>query len=247
MLPEPMIAAPSFMGPSRRSAPRSPRSPRSTAACGPRRAPGTSGTSEPESTISPAASTMPSSPSVLASQVTQRSGEPIAAAPVPRADDLAVLLEPPCRSRGGRRVAGGRASSLSTNMPRRGVVGDRVLDADLPVVDARVDDLEAGLHALGRREHVGRREPGPAEIALRARRRSRPRRAAGSGVRSAPRRRRRSEHLRSQVAEVGLVDAEHVLHDLARHADLLADVLDALALELAVRRWRAGCGRRRRR
>ena len=41
------------------------------------------------------------------------------------------------------------------------------------------------------------------------------------------------QHLRGQVAEIGLVDAERLLHDLARHADLLADVLDALALELA--------------
>jgi hypothetical protein len=34
------------------------------------------------------------------------------------------------------------------------------------------------------------------------------------------------------VSEVRLIDGQHLLHDLARHADLLADVPDALALEL---------------
>ncbi len=85
---------------------------------------------------------------------------------------------------------------------------------------------------LGRRQHVRRSEPGSAEIALEHERDL----ALGARLDQASHRHRAAvvdEHLRSQVAEVGLVHPERLLDDLARHADLLADVLDALALELA--------------
>jgi hypothetical protein len=42
-----------------------------------------------------------------------------------------------------------------------GVVGHGVLDADLPVVDARIDDLEAGRHPFGGGQHVFGADPGP--------------------------------------------------------------------------------------
>ena len=42
----------------------------------------------------------------------------------------------------------------------RCVVGNRVLNLDLPIFDARVDDLKARHHAIGGTKHISRRNAG---------------------------------------------------------------------------------------
>src|SRR5262249_3814659 len=147
-----------------------------------------------------------------------------------RTHDYAVLLK--SHAAADQVHARGRDRAVADHQHAGGgVVGDRVLDLDLPVADPRVDDLEAGLYAIGRRQYIRRGEAGAAEVplqnegdlALRARLEEA---VGGHGVAVA------KPHLRGEVAEVGLIDAERLLHDLARHADLLADVPNALAREL---------------
>ena len=92
------------------------------------------------------------------------SGEPRAAAPAP------VLMTSPFFSTTHPAAArsmdlGSTAWVPSTNEAAGRVVGDGVLDPDLPVPDAGIDDLEAGQNAIGRRQHVGGGDAGAHEIA----------------------------------------------------------------------------------
>src|SRR5690606_863438 len=113
----------------------------------------------------------------------------------------------------------------------RGVVGDRVLDADLPVLHARVDDLEAGRDVVGGVEDVLVGDVGAlqalleheGDLALRARLDE----LRGDRHRGAV----LVAHGVGEVAEVRLVDVQHLLDGLARDANLLADDLLAVALE----------------
>src|SRR3990167_6270364 len=114
---------------------------------------GSRGTSEPERITSPAFSGMPKRPRVLASQATQLTGEPRAAAPAPVLQ-LAVLLH---QHAAGDQVdlAWRHCRVAEHEQAAGGVVRYCVLDIDFPVADARIDDLETGHHALGGGQHVG--------------------------------------------------------------------------------------------
>ena len=117
----------------------------------------------------------------------------------------------------------------------RTVVGDRVLQPDTPVDDARIDDLEAHADVLRCGQHVGDADVGPLQFApqhesrldfdLRVDERTEIERHALV-----------VQHRVEQMAVVGLVDAEHLLHRPGREPDLVADdVFAALEPPLHVR------------
>src|SRR5690606_18187591 len=102
------------------------------------------------------------------------------------------------------------------------VVGDRVGQADAPVGDPRVDDLDGGQHVVGGGDDVGHRQVGPAQ--------------AGAEHEGGFEFHERvdvvlpvdgepfgDEGARQQVPVVGLVQAEGVLHGLGDVAELEAD------------------------
>ena len=94
------------------------------------------------------------------SHATALSGWARVAAPAPvttiRRSSRAPCRRWTCRARAGR-PCGRRART-----PAGGVVRHGVLDADLPVADARIDDLEAGHHTLCGAQHIRRVvTPGP--------------------------------------------------------------------------------------
>ena len=104
----------------------------------------------------------------------------------------------------------------------RCVVRDRIDDADLPVLDAGVDNLEARKHPVRRGQDIGDRDALADQIA--------PEEKSNLAFRSRlnqPGHRyglaRIVEHAGKQQSEVRLVDVEEVLHGLRRRADLLAD------------------------
>eukprot|EP01136_Pigoraptor_vietnamica_P030071 Opistho-1_new@88804 len=140
-------------------------------------------------------------------------------------DDLAVLLE---HHAAGREVDAARIDRAVAEHEHaaRGVVGHGVGDPDLPVADARVDDLEAGHHAFGGGQHVGIADARAHQVALE----DEGDLALGLGLDqrgAVDRFALADDHAVEQVAEVGLEHAEHVHHGARGHADLLAD--DALA------------------
>ena len=105
-------------------------------------------------TVSPAFSGRPTRAMVLASHSVADSGSPRQAAPAPTETSLAALLHHHAaqaqieavellRARAEHIEAGG------------GVVGDRVEDADLPVGDARIDDLDRRQGEFDRAQNVG--------------------------------------------------------------------------------------------
>ncbi len=106
-----------------------------------------------------------------------------------------------------------------------GVVRHGVLDLDFPVADARIDDLETGHHALGGGQYVGVGHAGADQVLLE----DEGDLALGFGLHQSLADRHRfaavEHHGVGQVTEVRLVHAQHVLHRLAGHADLLADDL----------------------
>ncbi len=185
---------------------------------------GTSGPSEPESTISPARSDD--------AELAERVGEPRqaqerrahrrgAGAAVPMiAPFFSSLMRQPSRStragesRGRRSPPACRDEALSATVSWILIFQSRMRESTIS---------KHGLDAIGRREHVGRREARATRSrfstnAISPSARGWIRRSVGTAPPS------RSQHLGGQVAEVRLVDAEHLLHGLARHADLLADV-----------------------
>jgi hypothetical protein len=103
-----------------------------------------------------------------------------------------------------------------------GVVRHRVLDLDLPVGDARIDDLETGQHVVGGADHVHGGDARALQILLEHKGQlglglglDEPAEVDGVafGV----------NHARQQDAEIGLIHAQEILHRLAGGADLLAD------------------------
>src|SRR5207237_5465770 len=119
-------------------------------------------------------------------------------------------------------VPGGGEARRQHEPAAAGVVGHGVDEADLPVGDAAVDDLEAGKHGLGGGQRVGHGHPrpfeGPAEeegdLQLDAGG-DQGGRGHGAAVGDG--------HRGQEVAVVGLVDAELGLHGQAGEADLAAD------------------------
>ncbi len=103
-----------------------------------------------------------------------------------------------------------------------GVVGDGVLDLDLPVGDARIDDLEAGHHVVGGADHVHGGDAGADQIRLEHEGQF----GLGLGLDQGGQIDGVAvliHHAGSQLAEVRLEHAEEVLDRLAGDADLLAD------------------------
>ncbi|MPN39616.1 hypothetical protein SDC9_187144 [bioreactor metagenome] len=114
----------------------------------------------------------------------------------------------------------------------RGVIGHGILYADLPVMDARVDDLEAGCDPGGCRQHVIPGDTRPLQVRLQHEGdlafgawldQPCPGDRDGGPIRVL--------HRVGEEAEVGLVDIQHVLNRFAGHTDLLAD--DPLSIALA--------------
>ncbi|MGW4159672.1 hypothetical protein [Streptomyces sp. NPDC004788] len=126
-------------------------------------------------------------------------------------DELSVLVEPGV-DRGEVEGAGvGAGAGAGDETGGGGVVGDRVGDADAPVGDAAVDQLQGGDDLFGGVQHVGggaagAREVGAedeADLDLDAGR------AVGGGVDG---RGGVEAHVVEEMAVVGLVDAHHPLH-----------------------------------
>jgi hypothetical protein len=112
----------------------------------------------------------------------------------------------------GRQVQRPRINALGAEHEHAagGIVGHGVDDADVPVGDARIDDLKARRHGLGRREHLLWRNPGSlqgvtqdqGDLGLRTRLDHAVADAHGAIV--------RDQHAVGQEAEVRLMHAEHV-------------------------------------
>ena len=102
---------------------------------------------EPGSTTWPASRVTPRAPTVLASQTSELSGEPSTAppAPVPTTWPLRWKVAPGEAQVDRADVGRGRAEHDGA---RAGVVGDGVEQADLPVADPAVDDLERRQHEV---------------------------------------------------------------------------------------------------
>ncbi|MCY1287951.1 hypothetical protein D9M70_369670 [compost metagenome] len=104
----------------------------------------------------------------------------------------------------------------------RGVVRHGVLDANLPVANPRVDDLETRHHVGGGPQNVGHGDTRAPQVILEHEGDL----AFGLGGYQAVESNGRPvgiEHVRQQVTEVRLIDPKHVHHHLAGDADLLSD------------------------
>src|SRR5260370_25194356 len=127
-------------------------------------------------------------------------------------------------------MARGRSRLADHEDPTGGIVRDRVYDADLPIGDPAVDDLETRRDAVGRLNHVGRGDAGACQPVLEDESDF----GLGAWLNEAmavdiycfamhP-------HSVRQKTEIRLVDAEHVLNRFGGHANLLADHSLAIAL-----------------
>ena len=157
---------------------------------------------------------------MLASQATQRAGLPSAAAPAPLSIGDAVAVEQHPESRRSSAVDGGEAAA-EHDPRRRGVVRDGVGERDPPVRDPAVDDLDRRQHAArSRRAHRPSVTPGTGEVASPC---TKAISASTRGCSSVVERDLVAvvdEHVVEQHAEVGLVDAEQLLHRPRGQADL---------------------------
>ena len=107
-----------------------------------------------------------------------------------------------------------------------GVVGHGVLDLDLPVADARIDDLEARHHALGGGQHVGVADAGAHQVFFKGERDF----TFGFGLNQGADVDRLAfvvDHAVEQITKVRLVHAQHVHHRSGGDANFFAD--DTLA------------------
>src|SRR5690554_2501628 len=104
-----------------------------------------------------------------------------------------------------------------------GVVRDGVLNRDLPVLDAGIDNLETGHHTLGGRQYVGVGHARAGQILFQDEGNF----AFGTGGNQAVADGHRftavEHHVVGQVTEIRLVNVQHVHHRLAGNANLLAD------------------------
>ena len=223
MLPEPMIAQGIFVNSSlilanaARTEPRpemraSYTSPLLTVTIGP---------SAPDITVSPSFKGRPTFAMVLASQSVADSGSPRQAAPAPTETSL-----PPCsitmpQSLSSRPSSffGGSAEHVEAG---GGVVGDRVEDADLPVGNARIDDLDRRQRKFDRAQDVGDGQALVVEVA--------PDDEGDLGLDLGLDQLVAGDvpavwngHVVEQHAVVGLIDAELPLHGERGEADLPAD------------------------
>ena len=104
----------------------------------------------------------------------------------------------------------------------RGIVCNRIDNADLPVLDPAIDNFETGRDAFSRSDYIGGGHAGAVEailqdegnLGLGARRDQ----GLGIDIDIAG-----DVHPVSQEPEIGLVDPKHVLHGLGSDPDLLAD------------------------
>src|SRR5690554_7209416 len=104
-----------------------------------------------------------------------------------------------------------------------GVVRDGILNGDLPVLDAGIDNLETGHHAFGRCQHICVGNTRAVQILFQDEGNF----AFGTGGNQAVADGHRftavEHHVVGQVTEIRLVNVQHVHHRFAGNADLLAD------------------------
>ncbi|MCY1298863.1 hypothetical protein D9M70_483670 [compost metagenome] len=132
----------------------------------------------------------------------------------------------------GKVDSGRRNAAVAQDEDAAGsVVGDGVLDCDLPVANTRVDDLEAGHDRIGGLQYICLGNARANQVALK----DEGNLALGAwldeiGLAEADTGVVVELHAVREEAEVRLVDAEHFLHGLAGDADLLADNLFTVSL-----------------
>ena len=156
-----------------------------------------------------------------ASHTSALSGSPRQAAPVPvEASSPSMVID--ISTSTGLDLVQGRGAGAEDVRAGRGVVGDGVAEADVPVLDAAAADLERGDGVVDRPRAPAPRRAAPSarsspehegDLGLdpRLQHDDRDRVAVGVG------------HVVEEHAEVGLVDPELLLHRRRGQADLAAD------------------------
>src|SRR5690606_29736581 len=138
------------------------------------------------------------------------------------ADDLAVLFH---HHAAGDQIDLARRDRVVTEHEQAagGVISDCVLNSDLPVLDARIDDLEARHHTFCGGQHIGVGHARAGQILFQDEGDF----SFGAGLHQLFTDRHGFaavvNHGVGQITEVRLVHIDHVLHCLAGDSDLLAD------------------------
>ncbi len=146
---------------------------------------------------------------------------------IEREDERSVLVDSHLQI---RKVEAGRVGVLVAENEQAAarVVGDRVLDFDLPVMNTAVHHLETGHDVLRRVQDIRVGDPRTVQILFELEGDL----AFGARLNQLLANRHRTairiHHLVGEVAEVRLKDPEHFLHSSTGHADFLADDLLAV-------------------